>query len=215
MRQNPVYHRFTIYRHVLETLDRTDSEVILRVTALLHDIAKPRVREKVGGTFRFHGHEKASAEMARDILGRLKFDQETIGLVTHLIANHMRDLEYRPGWSDGAVRRLVRAVGAESIDDFLRFRRADLLAHGVQDEKQAHFYHLEERIHGMLRGPLLSKRGDLAIDGRRVMDILGLSPGPRVGHVLDALLEKVTDDPGLNSGEKLVAILKGMRVEYD
>lgn len=215
MRQNPRYHRFTVYRHALETLGRTDSEVTLRLTALLHDIAKPRVREKVGGRVRFHGHEKAGAEMAQEILGRLKFDPKTIGLVTHLIANHMRDLEYRPDWSDGAVRRLIRAVGAEPIEVFLRFRRADLLAHGVQDEKQALFSHLEQRIHRMLGGPFPVKRRDLAIDGRRVMDILGLGPGPRVGRILDALLEKVTDDPGLNREEKLVALLKGMQVECD
>ena len=67
----------------------------------------------------------------------------------------------------------------------------------------------------MLGGPFPVKRRELAIDGRRVMDILGLGPGPRVGRTLDALLEKVTDDPALNREEKLVALLKGMQVECD
>ncbi|MEW6666599.1 MAG: CCA tRNA nucleotidyltransferase [Thermodesulfobacteriota bacterium] len=213
MRQNPQYHRYTVYRHTLETLDRVQPEPVLRLTALLHDVAKPRVRERIAGKFRFYGHAKVSAELARGILERLKFDQRTIGLVTHLISLHMRDLEYRPGWSDGAVRRLVRAVGADNVDPFLGFRKADLAAHGVRDEKQDLFSHLENRIRGILSGSFPGKRRDLAIDGHKVMDILGLSPGPEVGRALGLLLEKVMDDPGLNSEEKLVAVLKGMKRE--
>jgi tRNA nucleotidyltransferase (CCA-adding enzyme) len=122
----------------------------------------------------------------------------------------MRDLEYRPDWSDGAVRRLVRAVGAEDMGPFLRFRRADLIAHGVQDGKQDLFSRLEDRIQGILSRPFAGKSRDLAIDGRRVMEILGLGPGPQVGQILDLLFEKVTDDPALNREEALVSILKGM-----
>lgn len=214
-RQNPRHHRYTVYKHILETIDRVEAEPVLRLTALLHDIAKPRVREKIAGKFRFYGHEKAGAALAQEILERLKFDNGTISLVTHLIANHMRDLDYHPGWTDGAVRRLIRAVGAEHIGLFFRFRDADLEAHGVQDEKQALFPHLKDRVQEMLSRPLAAKSRDLAIDGHRVMELLGLSPGPEVGRILNLLLEKVTDDPELNCEERLVAMLKGMKVEYD
>jgi hypothetical protein len=98
---------------------------------------------------------------------------------------------------------------------FLRFRRADLIAHGIRDDKLDLFSHLEERIQGIMRRPFAGKRGDLAIDGHRVMQILELKPGPRVGQVLGMLFEKVTDEPGLNREEKLVALLRQMKTERD
>jgi tRNA nucleotidyltransferase (CCA-adding enzyme) len=104
MRQNR-YHRFTVLKHVLETVDNVKATPLLRLTALLHDIAKPRVRFKEKGVWRFHGHEKASAEIAEGIMKRLKFSNQMIGSVTHLIKNHL--IGYSPKWTDAAVRRLI------------------------------------------------------------------------------------------------------------
>jgi tRNA nucleotidyltransferase (CCA-adding enzyme) len=209
-RQNPEYHRFTIYRHTMETVDRSEVDPILRLTALLHDIAKPRVREKIAGKFRFYGHEEASALLAREIMERLKFSNETMGLVTNLIENHMRVVGYHVGWSDGAVRRLIRRVGEENMARFLSFRRADLLAHGVVDEKLELFSELEKRVKKVLRIPLVAKAQDLAIDGHKVMEVLGLTPGPEVGEVLHMLMERVTDHPELNTEERLISVLGKM-----
>ena len=76
-RQNR-YHRFTILKHVMETVQNVKPEPILRLTALLHDIAKPRIRKKIDGTWRFHGHETASAVLAEEIMQRLKFSKSII-----------------------------------------------------------------------------------------------------------------------------------------
>ncbi|MBW1766187.1 MAG: HD domain-containing protein [Deltaproteobacteria bacterium] len=204
-RQN-AYHRYTIYKHTMETVDRVKPDPILRLIALLHDIAKPRTREKIKGEYRFLGHEEASAGLAKEIMTRLKFSNEMIGKVTNLIAHHM--IGYDSAWSDGAVRRLIRRVGPENMDHLLSLRRADLLAHGLKDQKIKLLPELEKRIEGLSERELVVKTRDLAIGGHEVMGILGLRPGPEVGSVLKALMEKVTDRPELNTHKRLVALLK-------
>jgi poly(A) polymerase/tRNA nucleotidyltransferase (CCA-adding enzyme) len=208
-RQN-TYHRFTIYKHIMETIDQVQPRPVLRLTALLHDIAKPRVREKVRGEWRFLGHEQASAELAREIMERLRFSKAIMGRVTNLITHHM--IWYDSEWSDGAVRRLIRRVGHENIDDLLSFRRADILAHGVKDEKLDQLSELEKRVGESMKNQFTEKVRDLAIDGNRVMEILSLSPGPQVGKILKRLLEKVTDHPELNTEKGLTGLLSEISI---
>jgi tRNA nucleotidyltransferase (CCA-adding enzyme) len=208
MRQNPSFHRFTVFRHILETVDRVKPTPDLRVAALLHDIAKPRVREKIAGKFRFYGHAGESARLAREIMVRLKFGNDAIDRVSHLIANHMRDLDYHQGWSDAAVRRLIRAIGEENLPGFFSLREADIHARGVLDERLPLFRELKTRISGLLETTFPRSACDLAIDGRKVMEALGLGPGPEVGRALRWLVEKTTDHPEWNTEAKLVELLR-------
>jgi poly(A) polymerase/tRNA nucleotidyltransferase (CCA-adding enzyme) len=208
-------HRYTIYKHIMQTLDQVEPDAVLRLTALLHDISKPRVRKKINGEFSFLGHEKESTKLAREIMERLKFSKEIIGKVTNLIAHHMSIAEYDSGWSDGAVRRLIRRVGSENVDRLLAFRKADILAHGIDDEKMGQFSELKERIEILRRKGLVLKTQDLAIDGHEVMEILGLSEGPEVGTILEKLVDRVTDHPELNTKGELMALLGEMRQKND
>lgn len=208
-RQNH-YHRYTIYRHVMETVDRVKAEPVLRWTSLLHDIAKPRVRKKINSEWRFLGHEKESAEMAGEIMRRLKFGKEMIGKVQNLIEHHM--IGYNSGWSDGAVRRLIRRVGLENIDDLLAFRHADILAHGKIDHQLNLLSELEERIEKLTKSSPVTKTNDLAINGHKVMEVLGLSPGPEVGKIINQLMDQVIEKPELNTEEGLLAILEKMKL---
>jgi poly(A) polymerase/tRNA nucleotidyltransferase (CCA-adding enzyme) len=204
-RQN-IRHRYTIYKHILETIDKVDPDPVLRLCALLHDIAKPRVRTKVNGQFRFIGHAKESARLAEEILERLRFSNDTIGCVTNLISNHL--ILYDTGWSDGAVRRLIRRIGPDNIDALLSFRKADLLAHGRENDQLSLLSSLKRRVVKIMEKPLVMKPRDLAIDGRQVMDVLDLEPGPEVGRVLHELMEKVMDHPELNTEERLFSLLR-------
>jgi len=204
-------HRYTIYKHIMETVDCVDPDPVLRLTALFHDIAKPRVREKIDGQFRFLGHEEVSATLAKEIMERLKFDNKMIGKVTNLVKHHMSVAVYHSGWSDGALRRLIRRVGPEHMDHLLGFRRADILAHGLEDKNMRQFRDLEKRVGALRRRPLALEPRDLAVGGHRVMQITGLSQGPEVGDVLKRLLEKVTEHPELNNEEMLTALVKNMK----
>ncbi len=207
-RQNR-YHRYTIFRHVVETVDHVRPDPVLRLTALLHDIAKPRTRVKSRGTWRFYGHEKESALLAEEILSRLRFSNEVIKKATHLIRHHM--IGYDSEWSDAAVRRLIRRVGTGQIRDLLAFRRADILAHGLDNENPRISSELEERVKEQIRREAPTGRKDLAVDGNVVMKITGLSPGPEVGRVLRELNEKVLDHPELNNRENLEALLESIQ----
>jgi len=189
-------------------VDHVKPDPLLRVTALLHDIAKPRIRTKIEGTWRFHGHEKASAVLAEEIMKRLKFSNEMIRNVTHLITNHL--IGYNAGWSDAAVRRLIKRVGPDFIGDLLTFRKADILAHGKQTGNQNLLTELERRIQAQIASSPPIHVSDLAIDGNAVMMLTGLSPGPAVGKILAELAEKVIEDPHLNRRESLEMALKKM-----
>ncbi len=203
-------HRFTIYRHIMETMDQIDPNPILRLTALFHDIGKPRVRRKIKGRFQFLEHEKVSADMSKEIMARLKFSKKMISRVANLVTLHMAAVGYHEGWRDNALRRLIRRVGVKNIDHFLLFRRADILAHGQDDGTMTAFAVFKERLEELRKRPVPLKRRDLALDGRRVMDVLGLPQGPGVGKILRQLLETVIDHPEWNTEDRLEALLKEM-----
>ncbi|MCD4717216.1 MAG: HD domain-containing protein [Desulfobacterales bacterium] len=208
MRQNR-YHRYTVFKHIMETLDRVEPVPVLRLTALFHDIAKPRIRKKIDGKWRFLGHEKESALLSGEIMARFKFSKDITRKATNLIANHM--IGYNSGWNDGAVRRLIRRVGQADIMDLVEFRRADIVAHGMDDQKQDLLVELEKRIMNQLNGPMANTTQDLAVDGYNVMDFLGISPGPEVRRVLRELMEKVTDHPEMNNKKTLLGLLEQVK----
>lgn len=202
-------HPYTVYRHTLEATDRVPPEPVLRLAALLHDIAKPRVLKMEGERRRFMGHEAAGAEMAAEILRRLRFANEEIRKVTHLILHHR--IDYSPAWGDGAVRRFMRRVGLEFMEPLFALRKADLEARGTKGRDGLEL--LEE-----LQGRILREKhrlpaadtSDLAVDGRAVMKLLGIGPGPRVGRILRYLLERVTEDPRLNNERDLTFLIQEM-----
>jgi hypothetical protein len=130
--------------------------------------------------------------------------------VTRLVSLHM--INYDSEWSDGAIRRLVRRAGMDLSDRLISFRRADLLAHGHKDKKPDLLAELEERIGRLRDVRVANDLSTLAVDGGIVMDSLGIPPGPDVGRALNMLLEKVTDQPDLNTKEALIGILKEMKV---
>jgi tRNA nucleotidyltransferase/poly(A) polymerase len=207
-RQNR-HHRYTILRHTLETVDRVGPEPLLRWTALLHDVAKPRVRTREGGQWRFLGHAGASADLASEIMGRLRLENGFADRVCRLIRHHM--IGYRSDWSDGAVRRLIRRLGPEDVLALIAFRRADLLAHGRPEVRGARLAELEHRVRTLLEEtPVLGPEG-LALDGLDVMEITGLPPGPEVGRILAGLVERVVDDPALNTRAALRRIVEQER----
>ena len=208
MAQNP-YHRFTVFDHIMETLDRVPAVIDLRLAALLHDIGKPRVRSYDDDQWRFYGHEEAGATLCEEIMERLRLSRSLIKSVSRLVRYHM--LTYTPEWGDGAIRRLLRKVGTEHIADLLTLRRADLDAHGTGPNRTASLDALEDRVRSLGRERTFTALGHLAVDGHTVMKTLKLKSGPMVGRYLNELLEMVTDRPGLNNEKDLVEILLRMK----
>jgi tRNA nucleotidyltransferase (CCA-adding enzyme) len=206
-RQNN-YHKYTIYRHTMETVDSIKGDPVLRLTAMFHDIAKPRVRKKSNGRWRFFGHATASAELTKEIMMRLKFSNDKITRVTHLVAHHMFD--YKQELSDKAVRRFIKRIGADNVDGLIALRKADDLAHGLGRGFEGRIEGFKNRIDSQIKKSYPFTISDLAVNGDDVIKIVDLQPGPRVGRILNQLLEEVIEKPEYNRKDKLVEIVKRM-----
>lgn len=203
-RQNN-FHKYTIYRHIMETVDVIERDPILRLSALFHDIAKPRVRERIEGRWRFFSHADASVELTRQIMMRLRFSNELTSRVSILVTHHMFD--YKKELSDRAIRRFIKRVGAEHVDDLIRLRKADDVAHGWGRDHGDRIEEFRKRVHAQMRRSPAFTISDLALNGDDVKAITGLPPGPRVGQILKKLLEAVIENPEHNQRQILIEML--------
>jgi poly(A) polymerase/tRNA nucleotidyltransferase (CCA-adding enzyme) len=201
--QPPKYHKYDVYWHSLYSCDAAPKgNVILRLAALLHDIAKPPCKEG----YTFYNHDKAGVEMAERILKRLKFSNDDVKKATGLIRHHM--FNYSSDWSEEEPRRSIRRVGGvEAIQDLFALRQAD--ARGMEREIESEYLaELQKRIDKIVEEENALDISDLKVDGQDVMQALNIPPGPQVGRVLHFLLEKVLDDPKLNERETLLKLIK-------
>ncbi|HWP63113.1 MAG TPA: HD domain-containing protein [Candidatus Binatia bacterium] len=193
-----------LWAHTLRTVDAAPTErPIVRLAALLHDVGKP----ETAADGHFPGHEIRGAELATTILRRLRFPRETIERVAHLVRHHM--FSYEGTWSDAAVRRFIARVGRDALDELFALRRADNIGSGLAPDATG-LAELEARVSAILEGPVVLDRRDLAVDGHDLIRELGLEPGPRLGRILDALLERVVADPSLNERPTLLLLARGL-----
>jgi putative nucleotidyltransferase with HDIG domain len=204
--QNP-YHAYDVFRHMLRALDFAPADLTVRLGALLHDVGKPRSAQppEPRGDHTFYGHEFLGEEMARQILLRLRYPQRDVERIALLVREH--NWHYLPEWNDATVRRTIARIGPDALPDLWALRRADLRARGrMVEEGLANQQQLEARFEAELRRAAALKIADLAIGGKEVMAVTGIGPGKRVGEILTALLERVLDDPDLNTPEVLVRL---------
>ena len=200
------WHAYDVWNHTMHVLDESDGDPIERVAALLHDVAKPRTRAKSEKTndWTFYHHEKVGADMAERWLREYRFSNSERELVTGLIRHHL--ICYSDEWTDAAVRRFIKRVGADNVEPLLRLGEADALGKGRNvEEELALLKELRGRVDAQIEAGGALSTGDLAIGGNEVISVLG-SAGPRVGEILRALLDKVIEDPSLNTRAKLMPL---------
>jgi putative nucleotidyltransferase with HDIG domain len=191
-----------VFEHLLATVDATPAnDLVLRLAGLFHDIGKPE-------TFsdgHFHQHEFVGEAKTRAILRRWKFDKEMIAEVTHLIRHHM--FWYKTEWGGSAVRRFIRNVGLETIPALFALRKADNIGSGARSPKMYALDALWRRVQEEIDAANAFSLRDLKIDGNDVI-ALGVAQGREVGRILNALFERVTEDPTLNTREALLELAK-------
>ena len=200
------WHAFDVYRHNLATLDAAPpGDLTLRLTALLHDVAKPRtVSPRADGRGNaFHQHEHVGADLVPAMLVRLRLPNETVETVAHLVRQHMYSAD--PDAQDRTLRRFIRRIGPRHLDRLFALRRADIAGSGLpkRDDSNERF---EARIDAVLAERPAFSVADLAFSGRDVIAMFerkgvaepGFRGDARVGEVLRALFEEVTDDPSRN-----------------
>lgn len=199
------YHAFDVWGHAMSCLDSAPQTPVLRVAALLHDVGKPRSRAFSDKTndYTFYEHERIGAEMAEPILSRLRFSNEERQHIVALVRHHL--ICYDASWSDAAVRRWLRRVTPELVPDLYLLNEADVRGKGrdCSLDLQA-LTDLKAHVQRILAAGAAFNIKDLVIDGRVLMQELGMKPGPDLGRILKALLDEVVDDPSKNQREPLL-----------
>ena len=197
-----------VFEHLLATVDATpQNDIALRLAGLFHDIGKP-------DTFadgHFHQHEYVGEAKARAILRRWKFDKETVNEVAHLIRHHM--FWYQTEWTGSAVRRFMNKVGIENIPALFALRRADNIGSGARSPRMYALDALWQRVQEEIQAANAFSLRDLKIDGNDLITELGLTPGPRFATILNALFERVLDDPKLNERETLLRMARELAAD--
>lgn len=228
------HHRLTVLEHMLESLrECPSSDPIIRFATLIHDIGKPRSQRfkcrKCGKMFRdlseemttcancgflqptkgmvtFYGHEVVGEKMAKEIVERLKFNGKQMEKVITLVRWHM--FAYQPDMTDAAIRRLIRKVGKENINDMVMLRIADRKGSGAKTTSWR-FMELQKRIGEQLFEPM--EINDMVVNGRDVMEVLKVEPGPIIGKILKELFEEVLEDTGKNEREYLLKRIRELK----
>jgi tRNA nucleotidyltransferase (CCA-adding enzyme) len=196
-----------VFGHAVATVEAAPVDLTVRLAALLHDVAKPRTADPTAKNRQFAGHEVLGAQMASEILERLKFPRKTIDAVSDLIRHHR--LDDLPNASDADLRRFLASVGAENVDSHLALAEANWRGRGKGvNEALGKLSRLRSRIGKILSAHPPLDAGALALDGNEIMAVLGVGPSPAVGEATRFLLDRVLENPDLNSPGELAALLR-------
>jgi len=187
----------TVYKHMLAALKTCPSEKLeVRLAAFLHDIGKPKSKRGHGYDSTFYGHEYVGARMAKVIMERLKFPKKIADKTTLLVKNHMFYYNTDEVGEKG-VRKVIRKVGLENINDLIDVRIGDRLGSGVAKAVPYKLRHFKYMVEKVSKDPISVK--DLKINGDILLADYDFKPGPQMGAILEILLAEVLDDPKLNT----------------
>lgn len=201
-------HNRDVFEHTLKVINNTYSNLSLRLSALFHDIGKLNTLAALpNGHHYFPDHNIESANMTKEILKKLKFDNQTIDSISAIIYDHIVIApNYMP--TDGEIKRLLNRVGSKNIFTLFELQRADISSLWDPIPFLTKVDYIEDRVKNILENkePLTIK--DLDIDGSILIKELELKPGKILGDILNYLLEKVLDDKNLNYKDTLIDLAK-------
>lgn len=204
--QNDAFHENTVGEHTLRSLLQVENDKVLRLTMLFHDVGKPMTYSRTEeGVTRFFGHPDISSDMSREIMRRLKFDNDTTDKVKKLTAVHDLFIKNAPN----RVRRAMSKVGKELFPYFLKVRKANILAwkEDAQKKALADLKELTDIYEGILeRGECVCIK-ELVVDGKDLI-AAGVQQGKQIGEILNELLEIVLEEPEKNKKETLLNYVK-------
>jgi len=193
------HHIYDIYEHLIRSLQAAADQgfnLEVRLSALFHDIGKPETKEGEGPDSTFYNHDYVGAKFTVRILQRLKFPKKFIEKITILVRNHMfvSDPERI---TEAGVRRLIRRTGRENMADLINLRVSDRLGMGRPKARPYRLRTIEYMIEKVSKDPISVKM--LKINGSKVMKVLKIKPGPKIGAILNILLAEVVEKPKKNT----------------
>lgn len=203
-----LHHIYTVWEHNIRAMQYAAEQkwpIAVRMASLLHDVGKPRAKRGKGRDSTFYGHEVVGAKMTAQILSRLRFSKEFTERITKLVRFHLFYYNVDEV-TESSVRRLIREVGPEDMNALIQVRMADRIGSGVPKAEPYKLRHFRFMVEKLQRDPI--SVGMLKIDGNDIMQTTGLAPGPKVGQLLNILLDEVLDNPKCNTKAKLAARTK-------
>jgi putative nucleotidyltransferase with HDIG domain len=201
MMQKGTHHKDDVLTHSIKALEHCkNSNWVVRFATLIHDVGKPATFIERNGKATFYNHETAGAHIAKAICDRLHFSKADKDKVYMLVRWHMFSVS--EFLTDAAVRRFIRRIGSDNTTDMLDLRIADRLGSGSR-ETSWRLEDFKKRIIEVQKH--IPSVTDLKVNGKDVMEVLKLGPGPKVGEILEILFEEIIEDPDKNDRERLLA----------
>jgi len=205
--QHHKHHMYSVGEHILHTLEHVPAQKHLRLAMLMHDIGKPRALT-VGedGTTHFHGHSVISAQIAEQVLRRLKFDNETIRKVSRMAEFHDYGMGVEP--TEKILRRALNKIGEDLFPELFLVWKADVLGQSMyqREEKLQLIVDWEKCYEKVKEKGQCFQMSMLAVSGKDLM-AAGIAPGKELGEKLQYLLEYVLEHPEENEKETLLKLL--------
>jgi len=194
------HHKEDVWTHSILSLKNVPSQdPLVKLATLIHDIGKPVTAKGEGEERTFYNHEVVGAKMAEKIAQRFHLSNKESDRLVRLVRWHLFSVDERQ--TDSAIRRFIRNVGTENLEDMLALRTGDRLGGGAK-ETSWRLEKFKERLIEVQKQPFSVT--DLKINGKDVMEILGINPGPKVGEVLNKIFEEVVEKKIENEREKLL-----------
>ncbi len=206
------HHIYSVGEHTIVTLQNVPQDKVLRLTMLLHDVAKPScISTDAKGQNHFYGHPQKGVGMAKDILKRLKFDNHTIDTVSALIRFH----DERPALTPEKIRRFYAVTGLEICPMLFEVKRADALAQSLykREEKLAYVEELSKVYDEIVSNQICVQKSDLSVTGKDLIE-MGMKPGKDIGYVIDQMFEAVLKDPELNNRKNLLELANKLATPF-
>jgi len=199
------HHIYDCYHHLIKSLDyaaKKNFGMHVRMASLLHDIGKPKAKSGDGPDATFYNHEIIGARLAQKILQRLKFSKKDTDKIVLLVRYHL--FYYNVGEvSESSVRRLVKNVGRQNLEELLQVRMADRIGSGCPKAEPYKLRHLRYLMERVAQDPISPKM--IKVNGKDIMETLKIVPGPKVGRILDVLLGEILEDPARNDRDYLIS----------
>ncbi|MDO8523100.1 MAG: CCA tRNA nucleotidyltransferase, partial [bacterium] len=197
------HHIYTVWEHNLRALDCAAKEhwpLVVRISALFHDIGKPRAKHGDGSDSTFYNHEVIGEKIAFQVLSRLKYGKDFTEKVAKLVRFHLFYYNVDEV-KESSVRRLIKRVGPEDMEDLIRVRICDRIGSGVPKAEPYKLRHFRFLVEKLQRDPVSPKM--MKINGDKIKDLTKLPQSIKIGLIINALMEEVLDDPEKNTEEYL------------
>ena len=204
--QNNPHHCYNVGEHTIHALMNVREDKVLRLAALLHDFGKPQCKTTgESGRDHFYGHPAVSEELAKAILRRLRYDNDTIAKVSRLVLYH----DYRMGDGRKGTRKAMSKVGEDLFDMLLELQHADILAQSDygREEKLENLSRVRKDVEAIRAQSECVSLKTLAVTGNDLIHA-GMKPGKEIGETLTRLLEVVLENPERNTKEELLELVK-------